>query len=186
MSHDEAKPEAALSVAEHMLGDAQASVTLLEYGDYECPACIQAEPLTQHLVKAYGKRLRFVFRHFPLVEVHPHAELAAEAAEAAAAQGQFWPMHHLLFTQVHQVRSAHHLALPALATYAQTIGLDMIRFNAEMADRIYTQRVQEHRRAGEHSGLRATPAFFLNGAPVDVSFGFEKLEEAVQAALKGR
>jgi protein-disulfide isomerase len=151
-------PEAALAAVDHILGDADAKLTLLEYGDYECPACIQAEPLVQRLVAAYPGRLRLMFRHFPLMEVHPHAELAAEAAEAAAAQGQFWPIHHLL--------------------------LDMNRFNPEMADHIYTQRVQEHRRAGERSGLRATPAFFLNGEAVDVSLGLEKLQEAVHAALK--
>lgn len=171
-------PEAALAAADHVMGDAHAKLTLLEYGDYECPACIQAEPLMQHLVDTHRGRLRFVLRHFPLVEVHPNAELAAEAAEAAAAQGQFWPMHRLLFAQV------HHLTPAALAGYAQSLGLDMNRFNAEMGDRIYTQRIQEHRCAGDHSGLRATPAFFLNGKAVDVSFGFEKLEAAVQAAMK--
>jgi protein-disulfide isomerase len=171
-------PAAALAAADHVMGDAHAKLTLLEYGDYECPACIQAEPLMQHLVETHRGRLRFVFRHFPLVEVHPHAELAAEAAEAAAAQGQFWPMHRLLFAQ------AHRLTPEALTGYAQSLGLDMNRFNAEMGDRIYTQRIQEHRRAGESSGLRATPAFFLNGKAVDVSFGFEKLDEAVQAALQ--
>ena len=173
-------PRAALAAADHVLGDPDAHLTLLEYGDYECPACIQAEPLTQHLVEAFGKQLCLVFRHFPLLDVHPHAEMAAEAAEAAAAQGKFWAMHHLLFTQT------HHLALPALTGYAQAIGLDMTRFNAEMADRIYTQRVQEHRRAGEQSILRATPAFFLNGTLVDVSFGLEHLEAAVHVALKTR
>ncbi len=179
MNHERgsAGPAAALAAADHMLGDAHASLTLLEYGDYECPACIQAEPPTQHLVEAFGNRMRFVFRHFPLLEVHPQAELAAEAAEAAAAQGKFWAMHHILFRQPHQ------LSLPALATHANSIGLDMLRFNAEMADRIYTQRIQEHRRAGEHSGVRATPTFFLNGSLVDVSFGFEKLEEAIHVAL---
>jgi protein-disulfide isomerase len=172
-----AVPEAALAAADHVLGDPRAGLTLLEYGDYECPACIQAEPLTQHLIEISGNRLCFVFRHFPQVEVHPNAELAAEAGEAAAAQGKFWPMHHLLFAQV------HHLALDALTGYAEAIGLDMVRFKAEMADRIYTQRVQEHRRAGQQSGVRATPGFFLNGRSVDVSFGFEKLEEAMHSAL---
>jgi protein-disulfide isomerase len=171
-------PEAALVAADHVLGDAHAKLTLLEYGDYECPASIQAEPLVQHLMATHRGRLRLVFRHFPWVEVHPNAELAAEAAEAAAAQGQFWPMHHLLFAQT------HHLTPSALVGYAQSLGLDMNRFNAELADHIYTQRIQEHRRAGEHSSLRTTPAFFLNGKTVDVSFGFNKLEEAVQAALK--
>jgi protein-disulfide isomerase len=171
-------PEAALAAADHVLGDAHAKLTLLEYGDYECPACIQAEPLMQHLVDTHRGQLRFVFRHFPLVEVHPNAELAAEAAEAAAAQGQFWPMHNLLYAQ------AHHLTPAALTGYAQSLGLEMNRFNAEMIDHIHTQRIQEHRRAGVRSGLRATPAFFLNGKAVDVSFGFKKLDEAVQAALK--
>jgi len=169
--------DVALTAAEHMLGDADSSLTLVEYGDYECPACSQAAPLTQHLVESFGKRLRFIYRHFPLMEVHPHAELAAEAAEAAAAQGQFWTMHQLLFSQPQP------LDLPSLTAHAQSIGLDMNRFNGEMADRIYTQRIQEHRRAGARSGVRATPSFFLNGTPVDVSFGFDKLNEAIHAAL---
>jgi protein-disulfide isomerase len=171
--------EAGLTARDHVLGDPNAGLTLLEYGDYECPACIQAAPLMRHLVDSNGGRLCLVFRHFPLVEVHPNAELAAEAAEAAAAQGQFWPMHHLLFVQT------HHLTSTALSVYAASIGLDLVRFKAEMADRIYTQRVQEHRRAGTHSGVRATPAFFLNGQAVDVSFGLARLEAAVHAALHG-
>lgn len=166
-----------LSASEHQLGDRDARVLLVEYGDYECPSCIQAEPLMRHLVEHTKGRLRFVFRHCPLVEVHPHAELAAEAAEAAAAQGRFWPMHHQLFEQ------KHHLEMPALVGYAEAIGLDMNRFKAEMGDRIYTQRVQEHRRAAEQRGVRATPAFFLNGRPIDASFGFDKVSDAVHAAL---
>jgi protein-disulfide isomerase len=175
------EPMLALTGADHSQGNLAAELTLVEYGDYECPACIQAEPLTQHLVETFGRRLRFIYRHYPLMEAHPHAELAAEAAEAAAAQGQFWAMHHLLFSS--SVLHANHLKLPALTGYAQAIGLDMHRFNGEMADRIYTQRVQEHRRAAEHSGIRTTPAFFLNGTVVDVSFGVAHLETAVQAAL---
>lgn len=170
----------ALAAADHSQGNDEAAVTLIEYGDYECPVCIQAEPLTRHLVDSFGSRMRFVFRHFPLTEAHPHAELAAEAAEAAAAQGRFWPMHHLLF------RQEHHLGLPALTGYAEAIGLDMRRFNGEMADRIYTQRVQEHLRAAHTLGLRATPSFILNDAFVDVSFGFERLEAAIHHALAGR
>jgi protein-disulfide isomerase len=167
----------ALAAADHVQGDPEARLTLVEYGDYECPACIQGAPLTQQLVRAAGKRLCFVFRHFPMMQAHPKAELAAEAAEAAAAQGRFWPMHQQLFAQ------PHGLALPALTGYAAAIGLDMIRFKAEMADRIYTQRVQEHRRAGDHSGVRATPAYFINGKRIDVSSGFDKLQARVQAAL---
>ena len=168
---------AGLLAADHIAGSEHAKLQLLEYGDYECPSCVEAEPVTRHLVEAFGKRMKFVFRHFPLVEVHPHAELAAEAAEAAAAQDKFWPMHHLLFTH------SQHLKLGELTHYAEMIDLDMLRFNAEMADRIYTQRVHEHRRSGEQIGLRGSPTFFLNGALVDVSFGLERLEHAVRAAL---
>lgn len=168
---------AGLIAADHTAGSVHASLLLLEYGDFECPSCVEAEPVTRHLVEVFGNRMKFVFRHFPLIEVHPHAELAAEAAEAAAAQDKFWPMHHLLFAH------SHHLTPAALDQYAEMIGLDMLRFKAEMADRIYTQRVQEHRRSGESMRLRGSPSFFLNGNVVDVSFGLEHLELAVRAAL---
>jgi len=112
-----------------------------------------------------------------MMATHLHAELAAKATEAAAAQDQFWAMHYLLFGQPQP------LDLPALTAHAQTIGLDMNRFNGEMADRIYTQRIQEHRRAGERSGVHATPSFFLNGKTVDVSMGFETPHDAILGAL---
>ena len=170
-------PVTGLTAADQIQGSMHASLLLLEYGDYECPSCVEAEPAVRHLVEVFGKRMAFVFRHYPLVDVHPHAELAAEAAEAAAAQGKFWPMHHLLFTH------SQHLKLEALTDYAQIAGLDMRRFKGEMADRIYTQRVQEHRRSGDEIGLHGSPAFFLNGEVVDVSFGLDHLEEVVRAAL---
>lgn len=166
-----------LVAAEHMLGDRRSALTLLQYGDYECPACIREEPLTQALVEAFGQRMRFVWRHFPLVELHPHAELAAEATEAAAAQGQFWAMHRRLFSP------PKHLAPEALALHAQAIGLDMNRYRAEMGDRIYTQRIQEHRLAAERDGVQRTPAFILNGEAVDVAHLHERVEEAIQSAL---
>jgi protein-disulfide isomerase len=171
------EPTAGLSATEHSQGKATAFVTLLEYGDYECPACVQIEPLVRYLIHTYGENLRFVFRHFPLVEMHPHAELAAEAAEAAAAQGQFWPMHHLLFSNL------HHLEMTDLSRYAKSLGLDMNRFNGEMADRIYTQRIQEHRQAAKHSLVSTTPTFFLNDAMVDISLHSEKLDATIRAML---
>jgi protein-disulfide isomerase len=173
-------PEAGLAAADYMLGDPHATVTLIEYGDYECPFCVRAEPRTQRLIEASGTPLRFVFRHFPLVEMHAHAELAAEAAEAAAAQGQFWAMHHKLFAQTHD------LSLPGLTACAESIGLEMNRFKGEMADRIYTQRVQEHRRAAVQTGVRTTPTYILNGKVIDVSAGFDRLDQAVHAALADR
>lgn len=167
--------QAGLTAADHSLGLEDAPITLLEYGDYECPACAKAAPVVRQLVERFGPQLRFVFRHLPLVELHPYAELAAEATEAAAAQGKFWEMHHLLSD------SPHHLSLPNLTQYAQTIGLDMSRFHAEMADHIYTQRVQEHRRAAALGGVHKTPTFILNGQRVDTSDGLDILELAIQA-----
>jgi protein-disulfide isomerase len=179
--YDNLNASVGLAGTEHAAGATAAhaaSVVLVEYGDYECPYCAAAEPFTQHLVDTFGEQIKFIFRHYPLVEVHPHAELAAEAAEAAAAQGKFWEMHHLLFT--HQ----KHLDLASLTKYAEELELDMRRFNAEMTERIYTQRVQEHRRAGEQLRLHSSPTFFINDVLVDVSFGFGHLETAVLAALK--
>ena len=164
-----------LTAADHALGDADAPFTLLEYGDYGCSASVEAEPKVRHLVKTFGPQLRFVFRHLPHLELHPHSELAAEAAEAAAAQGRFWEMHRLLFG------APNHLSLADLTKHAQSIGLDMTRFHAEMTDRIYTQRVQEHRRAAKLSNLHTTPTFILNGKLIDISSNLEKLEAAVHA-----
>lgn len=174
-----ARHDAALSAADHARGNPQARLTLLQYGDYECPACIAVEPALRALVDRHAPQLRFVYRHHPWVELHPHAELAAEAAEAAAAQGQFWAMHAQLF------KAGHHLDLPGLTARAAAIGLDMVRFKAEMADHVYTQRVQEHRRAGVASGLRATPAYFLGGQPVAAAADLAPLEAAIRHALTG-
>jgi protein-disulfide isomerase len=167
-----------LSAADHMMGLEDAPFTLLQYGDYECPHCVRAEPKVRRLVDTFGPQLRFVFRHLPLMALHPHAELAAEAAEAAAAQGKFWAMHRLLFG------APNHLTLADLTKHAQFIGLDMIRFHAEMADHIYTQRVQEHRRAAALSDVHTTPTFILNGRVIDTSSSFDELEVAVLALSK--
>lgn len=171
-----AEHEAGLSAADHSMGPDDAPITLLEYGDYECPACVAVAPAVRQLVESLGPKIRFVFRHLPLLEIHPHAELAAEAAEAAAAQGQFWEMHDRLFA------TPNRLNLPDLTQHAQTMGLDMNRFHAELADHIYTQRVQEHRRAAEVNDVHTTPTFFLNGKRIDVSGGFGVLEAAAHAA----
>jgi protein-disulfide isomerase len=177
MSTPQANSTTGLSAREHETGNVDATVTLVEYGDFECPMCTQAEPLTRHLVDTYGSRLRFVFRHYPDGAAHPHAELAAEAAEAAAAQGKFWEMHAMLF------RHSPHLSAKALTQFAEEIGLDMPRFNNELSDHVYLQRVREHHAAAVELGLRGTPSFFVNDKLVDVSFGLNHLEDAVRAAL---
>jgi len=164
--------------SDHCIGAPDAPVVLLEYGDYECPACANSQPLLKYLIESYGDQIKLIYRHYPLNDIHPHAELAAEAAEAAGAQGRFWDMHDLLF------QHADHLKINALLHCAETLELDMVRFKAEMQDRIYLQRVQEHRRSGDLLELRATPTFFLNGKIIDVTFGLENLKEAVCSLIE--
>jgi protein-disulfide isomerase len=165
---------------DHILGPDTARVTLVEYGDFECPSCGQAYPAVKILRKHFGDRLRFVFRNFPLREIHPHAELAAEAAEAAGAQQKFWPMHDMLFE--HQL----HLKAASLRRYAEDVELDMERYDYEMGDHVYLQRVHEHIDSGTRSRVRSTPTFFVNGVIHDVSFGLERLQQAIEAELRRR
>lgn len=165
---------------DHIQGPAAAAVTVIEYGDFECPSCQQAHAAVQIMLAHFGPKLRFVFRHFPLREVHPHAERAAEAAEAAGAQGKFWPMYDLLFTHQQHLHDEH------LLDYAGRIGLDIPRYENEMKDSVYLQRVQEHAQTGRMLHIRATPAFYVNGVFTDVSFGLQHLHEAIDKALGNR
>ena len=167
-----------VGAADHMLGPAHAVVTVVEYGDFECPNCKQAAPAVKILMARFAGRVRFVYRHFPLEGVHPHALQAALAAEAAGAQGKFWPMHVRLFD------SQSHFKLPQLRGYAERLELDMGRYDADMAEQVYLQRVREHIESGEKSGVRGTPAFFVEGAIQDVSFGLQHLFERVEEALR--
>lgn len=164
--------------ADHMWGPESARLTLVEYGDFECPICGQAYHAVKIILKHFGDRVRFVFRHFPLREVHPHAELAAEAAEAAGAQHKFWHMHDLLF------ENQLHLKEKSLRQYAAKAELDLVRYDQEMSDHIYLQCVQEHIESGTKIGIRSTPAFFINGVLHEVSFGLEKLERAIETQLR--
>ena len=163
--------------ADHILGPSHAAVTVVEYGDFECPNCKQAAPAVKLLLQRFNGRVRFIWRHFPLEGVHPHALPAALAAEAAGAQGKFWAMHDLLF------ENQAHLKLPQLRRYAQALELDLARYDIEMKEDYYLQRVREHIESGERSGVRGTPGFFVNGAIQDVSFGLQRLFDRVEALL---
>lgn len=163
---------------DHIRGPASAPVTLIEYGDFECPACCQAHGALNIMFSHFGSKLCFVFRHFPLREIHPHAELAAEASEAAGAQGKFWPMYELLFANLQHLKEKH------LLDYARQVGLDLPRYQNEMKDHVYLQRVQEHMLGGRHLGVRSTPAFYVNGVFADVSFGLQHLHESIDRALQ--
>jgi len=127
-----------IAFVDHALGPVAAGIELIEYSDFESPSCAQAYHAIGILLRQFEHRIRFVFRHFPLMEIHPHAELAAEAAEAAAAQGEFWAMRERLF------ENQQHLKTRDLRRYAGAIGLDLERYDSEMSDHIYLQRVQEH------------------------------------------
>lgn len=162
---------------DHLLGSEHARVTLVEYGDFECPSCKVAVPTPKLLLERFPNKIRFIFRQFPLQDAHPHALLAAEAAEAAAAQGKFWSMHDVLF------QNQAHLKDKDLYRYAAGIGLDMARYTAEMDDHIYLQKVREHIEGGRLSHIRATPTFFLDGAVQDISYGMKALHDAVANAV---
>jgi protein-disulfide isomerase len=168
----------AVSAIDHVLGPDHAPVTVVEYGDFECPNCKQAAGTLKLMLARFDEKVRLAFRHFPLEGVHPHALRAAEAAECAGGQGKFWPMYDLLF------ENQLHLKQAQLFEYAQRLGLDMPRFTAEMDDEIYLQRVREHQHNGDASGVRGTPTFFVNGRLLDVSYGLHALPDAVEAALK--
>jgi len=168
----------AVDASDHSLGPEHAPVVVVEYGDFECPTCKQAAPGLRLLLERFASGVRVAFRHFPLEQAHPHALAAAEAAESAGEQGKFWEMHDLLFT--HQ----DHLDARHLNSYAEQLGLDMARFTAEMDDHVYMQRIREHQDSGRRSRVRGTPGFFVNGRIQDVSFGLERLFDAVGGALR--
>jgi protein-disulfide isomerase len=171
---------APVSAVDHVLGPEHAPVTVVEYGDFECPNCKQAAPAVKLLLERFAERVRFAFRHNPLEEVHPHALIAAQAAECAGGQGQFWPMYDLLF------ENQLHLKANQLHGYAERLGLDMARYSAEMDDQVYLQRIREQQRSGRDSGVRGTPTFFVNGRIHDVSFGIHSLFDALEASLKNK
>jgi protein-disulfide isomerase len=146
---------------DHSTGPANARVTLVEYGDFECPHCGRAYPIVKVVQRALGDQLRFVFRNFPISESHPHAENAAEASEAAAAQGRYWQMHDALFENQDALEDED------LAGYAEGIGMDVERFERELETGKYTDDVAEDFATGIRSGVNGTPTFFINGERYD-------------------
>jgi protein-disulfide isomerase len=162
---------------DHVQGPAKAPVTLLEYGDYECPYCGEAYPVVKALQERLGDQVRFVFRNFPLAEAHPHAEHAAEAAEAAGAQGKFWEMHDLLYENQDALEDED------LVRYARALHLDVPRFVKEMKEGVCAERVREDFRSGVKSGVNGTPTFFINGARHDGPFDLASLLAAIEEAV---
>jgi protein-disulfide isomerase len=161
---------------DHSAGPEDAPVTLVEFGDYECPHCGAAHPIVQEIQRILGPSLRFVFRNFPLRRLHPHAERAAEAAEAAGAQDGFWGMHDLLFENQDALED------PDLLRYTAALNLDVKRFATELAAGLYADRVRRDFRSGVKSGVNGTPTFFINGVRHDAAWDLPTLLAAVKAA----
>ena len=159
---------------DHFRPDRKASITIVEFGDFECPYCGQAEPIVRELLA--DTDIKYVWRHLPLADVHPHAELAAEAAEAAGAQGKFWEMHDLLFE--------HQDALEPrdLVRYAEELGLDVARFHAELKKHKYQARVAQDVESADVSGATGTPTFFINGQRHYGAYDIDSLKLAVKTA----
>ena len=161
---------------DHSQGPADAPVTLVEYGDYECPYCGEAYLIVKALQKRLGDQLRLVFRNFPLSQAHPHAEHAAEAAEAVGDQGMFWEMHDLLYENQQALEDED------LLRYAAALGLDVARFTRDIAGHGPAARVREDFRSGVRSGVNGTPSFFINGMRHDGSYDLATLLAAIEEA----
>jgi protein-disulfide isomerase len=161
---------------DHIQGPAHAALTLVEYGDYECPYCGAAYPIIKEVQARMGDRLRFVFRNFPITTSHPHAEQAAEAAEAAAIRDRFWEMHDLLYENQKRLRDED------LLGYAEKLGLDVVAFERELAEHVHTARVREDFMSGVRSGVNGTPTFYINGVRHDDSYDVETLISALERA----
>jgi protein-disulfide isomerase len=162
---------------DHIQGLENAAATLVEYGDYECPHCGRAHPIVKRVQKHFGNTLRFVFRHFPLTEIHPHAESAAETAQFAGAHQKFWEMHDGLFEN--QVR----LGLPLYVELAQQLGLSAAELERALEEDKYRDRVRADFSSGVRSGVNGTPTFFINGVRHDGPFDYESLVMAIDEAI---
>lgn len=159
---------------DHIQGSPEGPIALLEYGDYECPACSEAHPIVKAIQRQLGDDLCFAFRNFPLTNAHPHAEHAAEAAEAAGMQGSFWPMHDVLFENQDALEDDD------LAEYAATLGLDEVRLIREVLSGAYAGRVREDFKSGVRAGVNGTPTFFINGERYDGARSLEPLLAAMR------
>jgi protein-disulfide isomerase len=165
---------------DHIQESEGAPVTLVQYGDYECPYCGEAYPIIKETQARMSERLRFVFRNFPISTSHPHAEHAAEAVEAADAQGRFWEMHDLLYER------QRHLTDQDLHAYAEELGLDAERFDKEMTEHVHEPRVHEDFMSGVRSGVNGTPTFYINGVRRDESYEPTVLLDALERAAVGQ
>jgi protein-disulfide isomerase len=162
---------------DHIRGPADAPITLVEYGDYECPHCGLAHPIVNAVQEHFARRLRFVFRHFPLNQIHPNAEAAAESAEFAGARGRFWEMHDGIYD------NQDRLGLPLLLVLAVRLGLSEPELRNALASGEYEPKVRADFLGGVRSGVNGTPAFFINGERHDGTYEFDDLVASIERRL---
>ena len=167
-----------ITAGDHLLGALDAPVVLVEYGDYECPFCAAAQPIVKSLLQSFGGDLSLVFRHFPLTQAHPHAGIAAQAAEYAADAGRFWEMHEALFAN--QAR----LSLSVILALVEALGLSGTGLQAALESGRYAAKVRADFLSGARSGVNGTPCFFVNGVRHDGSWSFDDLAAAIEAARR--
>jgi protein-disulfide isomerase len=166
-----------VGVDDHLQGDRDAACVLVEYGDYQCPSCGQAYPIVKRLQKHFGNQLAFVFRNFPLSQIHPWAEPAAEAAEFAAARGKFWEMHDSLY------ENQDSLGESLLVQLSDSLDLSSSQLLMAVAEHTYQDRVKTDFRSGVRSGVNGTPTFFINGVRHDASYDFATLSAAIDSVI---
>lgn len=164
---------------DHMNGKIDAPLQLVEYGDFECSYCAKAYPIIENVKNYFGDELCLVFRHFPLTEIHPYAEMAAESAEFAASQGKFWEMHHLLY------ENQNRLSQDLLLQLVSSLGLSLEEYDEAMATRTYLSRVRGDFMTGVRNGVNGTPCFFINGHRHNGSYDYEELVAAIEQFRSG-
>lgn len=172
--------KAPITPHDHILGSANAPVTLVEYGDYECPHCGAAHPIVKLVLEHFGRDIRYVFRHFPLSQVHPNAHVAAESAEFAGAHRRFWDMHDAIY------ENQDRLGLPLLMALSGALGLSEASLREALVNGTYADKVKGDFLSGVRSGVNGTPSFFINGRRHDGSYAFADLAAAVEANLYQR
>jgi protein-disulfide isomerase len=177
MATDSGELSAPVTADDHVLGALEAPIQLVEYGDYECPHCGRAHWVIRQLQEKLGDQLAFVFRNFPLTEVHPRADSVAQALEAAGAQGYFWEMHDRFYEHQHELEGLD------LTAHAEGVGVDVEQWKKDMKDARFRDRVREDIASGLSSGVIGTPTFFINGTRYDGHLDFDSMLVAIESAL---
>jgi protein-disulfide isomerase len=180
---DAGAPTAKGGVTNHTYGEGQSGVTIVEYGDFQCPACYQYFPIFAQLKEKYKDQVTFQFRHFPIISAHPNAMAAHRAAEAASRQGKFWEMHDLLYSRQKSWESSNN-ASKVFEDYATELGLNLEQFRQDAASETAAANIQADFKAGEAGGVQGTPTFFINGKKIDSPAGLEAFDQLIQDAIK--